>query len=122
MNLTGRFTDQVQVLYALNYMYFYTSSQPANNVETTLFISTSGKQLILNVVSTSDSNVKTTLDFNVETTSDFHVETRSDFILKQHQISMLKQCQISNNVRNNVRFQGLNNVRLHNNYGNILNK
>ena len=49
------------------------------NVETTLLISTSGKQPIFNVVSTSKHNVETTSDFNVETTSDFKVETTSDF-------------------------------------------
>ena len=43
------------------------------NVETTLLISTSGKQLIFNVVSTSDFNLESTLDFNVETTSNLNV-------------------------------------------------
>ena len=45
------------------------------NVETTLLMSTFGKQSIFNVVSTSDFNVETTLYFNVETTSYFNVDS-----------------------------------------------
>ena len=45
------------------------------NVETTLLISTSGKQHISNVVSTSKHNVETMSDFNVETMSNFNVDS-----------------------------------------------
>ena len=48
------------------------------NVETSLLISTSGKQPIFNVFSTSKHNIKTASDFNVETTSYYNVETTSD--------------------------------------------
>ena len=48
------------------------------NVESTLLFSTSGRQPIVNVVSSFKHHVEITSDFNVETTSDFNVET-SDF-------------------------------------------
>ena len=73
--------------------------QPIFNADTTLLISTSGKQQIFNVVSMSDFNVEI---FNVETTSDFNVETTSDFNVFNVRIQRW----------NNVRFQPCFNLYL----------